>query len=344
MYLGLPIAKKWGAVIGVNTFSSQGYEVSSTISIDSSQVSNVFQGDGTVNRLFVGTGIDLINRGDSLTFSIGGNASYIFGNLERLSSVVFDNSNTYNSRIQYRSSISGWNFDGGIQFFKRFKTSSKNRCFLRIGSSISMGPNLNSNNDLYAYTFLYNFGVQEIPFDTLENVENKQSEISIPSKMSFGLGFGKNKNSQRSWDLSLQYSISDWSNFNATTNLANQTSLPLGPSSTMAIGYRITPNLDWSNNNKSIFTKSSYSFGYHYTESAILLENIGLINNGINFGVSIPLLSSRSLSMMNLSCEVGRLGNIGINKIEENYIKFAIGFTMAPDTRYDRWFRKRKYD
>jgi hypothetical protein len=48
--------------------------------------------------------------------------------------------------------------------------------------------------------------------------------------------------------------------------------------------------------------------------------------------------------MMNLSCEVGRLGDIGINKIEENYIKFAIGFTMAPDTRYDRWFRKRKYD
>ena len=38
-----------------------------------------------------------------------------------------------------------------------------------------MGPNLNSNNDLYAYTFLYNFGVQEIPFDTLENVENKLS-------------------------------------------------------------------------------------------------------------------------------------------------------------------------
>ena len=29
---------------------------------------------------------------------------------------------------------------------------------------------------------------------------------------------------------------------------------------------------------------------------------------------------------------------------EENYINFAIGFTMAPDTRYDRWFRKRQYD
>tara|TARA_Y100001933_G_scaffold54216_1_gene53538 strand:+ start:3444 stop:4805 length:1362 start_codon:yes stop_codon:yes gene_type:complete len=344
MFLGLPLTRRWGMVIGIIPMSSVGYEVSSENVVDTSIVTSRFNGDGSINKLLIGNGFNIINKGDSTRLSIGFNASYLFGTLNHISSFIHTSPSSYNSRIHQRSSISGWNFDGGIQFFKRFKTSSKNRYFLRIGSSISMGPNLNSNNDLYAYTFLYNFGVQEIPFDTLENVENKQSEISIPSKMSFGLGFGKNKNSQRSWDLSLQYSISDWSNFNATINLANQTSLPLGPSSTMAIGYRITPNLDWSNNNKSIFTKSSYSFGYHYTESAILLENIGLINNGINFGVSIPLLSSRSLSMMNLSCEVGRLGNIGINKIEENYIKFAIGFTMAPDTRYDRWFRKRKYD
>ena len=47
---------------------------------------------------------------------------------------------------------------------------------------------------------------------------------------------------------------------------------------------------------------------------------------------------------MNLGFEFGKLGNINNNNIEENYINFAIGFTMAPDTRYDRWFRKRQYD
>ena len=71
MYLGLPISQKWGAVLGVNTFSSQGYEVSSTISIDSSQVSNVFQGDGTVNRLFIGTGLDLVKEVTRLPFQLG---------------------------------------------------------------------------------------------------------------------------------------------------------------------------------------------------------------------------------------------------------------------------------
>jgi hypothetical protein len=47
---------------------------------------------------------------------------------------------------------------------------------------------------------------------------------------------------------------------------------------------------------------------------------------------------------MNLGMELGKLGDLNNVNIEENYINFAIGFTMAPDTRYDRWFRKRQYD
>ena len=118
----------------------------------------------------------------------------------------------------------------------------------------------------------------------------------------------------------------------------------MGPSSTIALGYRIIPDLDWSNANKSILRKSTYTIGFHQTKSSVLINNVGLINNGINFGLSVPLLSSRSFSRMNLGVELGRLGDLTIDEIEENYIKFAIGFTMAPDTRYDRWFRKRKYD
>jgi hypothetical protein len=74
------------------------------------------------------------------------------------------------------------------------------------------------------------------------------------------------------------------------------------------------------------------------------VDENSLIQNGINFGVSIPLLSSRSLSRVNFGVEFGKLGDLTINKIEENYLKFSLGFSLGPDTRYDRWFRKRKYD
>ena len=112
----------------------------------------------------------------------------------------------------------------------------------------------------------------------------------------------------------------------------------------MSFGFRWTPNLDFANSNKSILSKSTYSIGGHQTTSFILIDQNSLENYGINFGLTIPLLSSRSFSTMNLGFEFGKLGNINNNNIEENYINFAIGFTMAPDTRYDRWFRKRQYD
>jgi hypothetical protein len=105
----------------------------------------------------------------------------------------------------------------------------------------------------------------------------------------------------------------------------------------------LSPNLDWSNTNKSLLSKSTFCLGIHQTKSKIIVDE-KLIQNGINFGVSIPLLSSRSLSRVNFGVEVGKLGDLTINKIEENYFKFSIGFSLGPDTRYDRWFRKRKYD
>ena len=48
--------------------------------------------------------------------------------------------------------------------------------------------------------------------------------------------------------------------------------------------------------------------------------------------------------MINLAAEYGKLGKQENGLIEENYFKVAIGLSMAPDTRYDRWFKKRKYD
>ena len=95
---------------------------------------------------------------------------------------------------------------------------------------------------------------------------------------------------------------------------------------------------------KNILQKSSYSCGFRYGKSFIELDDKQLINYGINLGVSIPLLSSRSLSMINISGEFGKLGEVNDNSIEENYFKLSIGFSLAPDTRYDRWFKKRKYD
>ena len=343
LFLGLPITKNWGLVLGIAPVSSLGYHVSSTEPFDSSTVSYAYKGDGSVNRLMIGNGFNLLNKGDTTRLSFGINTSYLFGNLERTSSVIYNNSNNYNSRVQYRSSLSGWSFDGGIQFYKRIKTLSDNKFFLNIGVNYSLNSDISTENDFFAYTFKYNFSIQEFPKDTLEQA-NESSSISIPQKMEFGLVFGKSHKNKRRWDLGIQYSSMDWTQYTDNSSFLSSNDFKLAPSSRIAIGYRITPNLDWSNANKSFLTKSTYSFGFHQTQSKIFIAENQLLNNGINFGVSIPMISSRSLSRINLGFELGRLGELATNSIEENYFKFSIGFSLAPDTRYDRWFRKRKYD
>ncbi len=344
MFLGLPMSKNWGVVFGVIPYSSVGYNVSSNTIVDTSTVTSSFSGDGSLNKIFLGNGFNLLNKGDSIKLSIGFNTSYMFGNVNHYSSVVYNDIGAYNSRIQYTSSNSGLHFNAGFQFYKRFITVNKNKYYLRLGGAYDLKSTINTNNDFFAYTFLYNFGIQEQALDTIENIENLPGSTTIPEKVSFGLGFGKNKNDQKRWDIGIQYSLTDWSKFSEVRNGINFKSLPMGRSSSISVGYRLIPNLDWASSSKSAASKFSYLIGMHYTKSAILLENLNLINIGINFGVSIPLISSRSLSRITLSGEIGKLGELEVNNIEENYLKFTIGFSMGPDTRYDRWFRKRKYD
>jgi hypothetical protein len=112
----------------------------------------------------------------------------------------------------------------------------------------------------------------------------------------------------------------------------------------LSIGARITPSLDFSSKNKNSFQKSTYSLGFNYGNSFIVINDQQLTNYGMNFGISMPLISSRSLSRINLGFEFGKLGTIDNGLIEDNYLKCSIGFSLAPDARYDRWFKKRKYD
>ena len=343
LLLGLPITKNWGLVLGITPISSLGYQVSSTVPLDTSSVNYVYKGDGSINRLMIGNGINIINKGDTTRLSIGINSSYLFGNLERTSSVIYNNTNDYNSRLQYRSSLSGWSIDGGFQFYKKISTKSSNKYFINLGVNYSLNSDMSTENDFFAYTFRYSFGLQEIAKDTLE-ISTLSSTITLPKKLEFGLVIGKAFKNKRRWDLGLQYSIMDWGEYVDNSGFLSSTNSQLGASSRIAVGYRITPNLDWSNTNKSILSKSSFSLGYHQTESKIIIDDKGLLNTGINFGISMPMISSRSLSRFNLGFELGKLGDLIDNNIEENYFKFSIGFSLAPDTRFDRWFRKRKYD
>jgi hypothetical protein len=61
--LGFPLTKNWGFVFGILPVSSLGYNISNTVPFDTSTVSYIFSGDGSVKRLMIGNGFNLINLG-----------------------------------------------------------------------------------------------------------------------------------------------------------------------------------------------------------------------------------------------------------------------------------------
>ena len=151
----------------------------------------------------------------------------------------------------------------------------------------------------------------------------------------------KNKNV---WSIGAQFNIANWDIYKEVFDNIASGNQDLSQMTELIIGGRITPTIDFDDKNKNSFQKSTYSFGFKYGNSFININDQQLTNYGMNFGISIPLLSSRSLSRVNISTELGRMGTIENELIEESYLKLSIGFSLAPDTRYDRWFKKRKYD
>jgi len=109
------------------------------------------------------------------------------------------------------------------------------------------------------------------------------------------------------------------------------------------LSYTPTLMKDWNSKSRSIFQKSTYRAGLRTGTTNIVVNNEQINDYGISFGISIPLLSSRSFSSVDLGLDLGRLGTTDNNLVEDNYFKVYLGFSLAP-SNYDRWFRKRKYD
>jgi len=345
MIIGLPISKRCGIALGILPYSTVGYDISSNTLLSNDTVTYNYKGDGSVNRILIGTGYDLINKGDTTRFSLGFNASYVFGTLNRNNSVLFQESTFYNSRVQNRMSLSGFSFDAGIHFYQEIKGRAENdRWIYQLGATQTFSSDISARRDFYAYSFIYNFSVQEIPKDTTYFYENQAGSVTIPDHFSIGMNLGRNKQDKNVWSIGAQFNIYNWDVYKEVFDNIESPIQELSQMTELIIGGRITPSIEFDNKNKNTFAKSTYSFGLRYGNSFINVNDVQLTNYGMNFGISIPLLSSRSLSRINISTELGKIGTIENELIEESYLKLSIGFSLAPDTRYDRWFKKRKYD
>ncbi|WP_350289976.1 hypothetical protein [uncultured Croceitalea sp.] len=311
--IGFPIANKVGLGFGLMPYSSVGYNLTSV----SGETTNVFSGEGGLNRVYLSIGFEPIKN-----LSLGATINYNFGTLEysRLQSVENVQFGTIDNR---ESRVNGFDFNYAANYTK--KVGEKHTFFAHAG--VNTQVNLVSKNTERIGSFSLSNGQEiEIVDVNLDEQNLRNTELKIPTISTLGLGFGED----RKWFLGAEYSFQQLSSFeNAFLRIEN---IQYDDASTVAFGGYFVPDY---NSFTSYFSRITYRAGLRYDQTGMIVNNKEINNFGITFGFGLPL--GNNFSNLNLGFELGRRGTTDAGLIEESYFKVNVGLSLN-----DKWFVKRK--
>ncbi|USD26225.1 hypothetical protein [Flagellimonas marinaquae] len=316
--IGFPIADKLGVGFGIMPYSSVGYSLNSVMdNVQGAEVTNIYEGDGGINRLYASVGFEPIKN-----LSLGVTVNYNFGNLEyqRIQSVEDVQFGTLDNR---ESKINGYDF----KYALNYNPTIKDKYTLYTSVLVNTQGNLVSKNTQTLGSFSLSNGnnVEVVDVD-LDASNLRNTELKIPTRTTLGLGFGENKK----WFLGAEYSFQQMSDFeNRFLGLENVT---YSDANTYAFGGYWVPDYRALS---GYFKRVTYRAGLRYDVSGLVVNEKEINNFGITFGLGLPLGSS--FSNLNLGFELGRRGTTDANLIEESYFKVNVGLSLN-----DRWFQQRK--
>ncbi|MGG5486236.1 hypothetical protein [Gaetbulibacter sp. PBL-D1] len=312
--LSVPMGK-FGLGMGLLPYTSVGYKIESTN--DDGNINNRYTGEGGLNKAFLGLGYQITEE-----LSLGVDASYNFGNIQNnVAEYRYDDDGVL---IQYatveanRSDLSGLNFNIGVSY----KTMISDKLELISGLTYSPKSKIGSNNSRTFTT-----GTNTIEADlAAEGLD--QTDLTLPSSFSFGVGIGQ----PRKWFLGAEYSSQNTSEFSNpifsidNTNFVNASSFSLG-------GFYI-PNYD---SFSGYWKRATYRAGMRFEHTGLKINNEDIREFGMSFGVGLPV--GGMFSNANLGLEFGKRGTTNANLIQENFINFQLSLSLN-----DRWFQKIKYN
>ncbi|WP_339917274.1 hypothetical protein [Yeosuana marina] len=322
--LSIPMGK-FGFGFGLMPYTSVGYKLESVNS--DGDLLNRFRGQGGLNKVYLGMGYMLAKD-----LSIGIDASYNFGNITNSTvEYIYDSEGLpllYNSRENNRSDLSGLNVNFGLTYKKLLKDKYE----FVTGITYTPKSNLTSNNTRSFSTITTGASGQEFVLNTVETDLNavglQQTDLTLPSKFSIGVGIGK----PRKWFVGTEYTAQQTSKF--FNPLYSSTTTNYEDASTISLGGFYIPQY---NSFTSYFKRVVYRAGLHFEKTGLIINNESIKEFGMSFGLGLPV--GDIFSNANLGVEIGKRGTTSSNLIQENFINFQLSLSLN-----DRWFQKRKYD
>lgn len=321
LLVGFPINKWWKSSFGIMPYSKIGYNIDLIIDMSEynfADILNEVEGEGGINRVYWGNSF---NIGKNLRLGI--DASYIFGNSNRNSTVLFlDSLNIYGSKVETSTRGSGFIFDYGLQY----DIHTKGNDVLTLGVIYANSFNVSANRKYLSKTITggYYDVVEEVQ-DTVQYIPDEKGSFVIPARLGFGAVYKR----PGSWLVGMDVEWQKWSDFErfGVPDTLNNTLR-------LAMGGQFSPD---HTSISSLFKRMTYRAGARFQQSYLSFNGNPINEFGISFGVSFPMKKSKTA--IDLSFEVGQRGTTKDNLIQENFFNINFGLSIQ-----EHWFYKRKYN
>ncbi|MCX6250154.1 MAG: hypothetical protein NTX61_05310 [Bacteroidetes bacterium] len=314
---GMPVTHWWRTSLGLVPFSDVGYNILNQQTItDVGIVDRLYSGSGGINRFFWGNGFRPFKN-----LSVGMNASYLFGSMNREATVLYpDSLYLSNFKVDNNITISDFYFNFGVQYSFRLKDD----LHLIAGAVFAPQTKVRAKTDMVAQTFFLGADGTEHVRDTIEKAEGEKGTFLIPMMLGGGISLEKTDK----WVIGIDSKWQDWSKFTAFGR-----SDSLIDSYQISVGAEFLPDL---NNYNNYLKRIRYRIGFLYDNSYLQLRGKMLTEYAISAGIGLPLRGMKTA--LNLGIQWGSMGTTNNGLIQETYFRFVVGFSI-----YERWFVKRKY-
>lgn len=316
----LPVTHWWSGSFGLLPYASKGYQINVTDGSDLLMSSSGFSGTGTLTKFYIGNAFRIGKH-----LSLGINTWFMFGKITDNTYVYFPyDTETYDYMKNSSLNAHGVGITNGLQY----QVSSKNGNSFTFGATFEPKINIKSTYIIHEERTLYRLSSSSAAIvDTIRHVESSNKGLELP--MSYGAGFSYKIKNKITFGADAYYQ-----KWKETQFLGEQASY-LTNSSRYSTGIEFVPNMY---SIRSYWDRAEYRFGGFYENSFLTLNGSQLKTYGITFGLGLPL-SHQYRSLLNLSCEIGRLGTTDNDLIRETYAKFTLHFFL-----HDRWFYQTKFD
>ena len=321
MIVGIPVGK-FGIGFGLIPYSSVGYKIGRTDYVTNNNNDTIrsiisrYNGIGGVNKVFLGFGYRLTKN-----INIGGDLQYNFGTIET-NSLQYQTDLQYGSRENNVSDLRGVNFDLGITY--QTKVKSKYSFFSSLAYTPEAVLTLGNTRNI-EIVLVTSSSVR--PVET-QNIGVADTKIKLPSKLSFGSGFGQVKKWLVGGEITfIQNSVMS----NRFTDINGAT---FENSVRYSLGGFFIPNY---NSYSSYYKRIVYRGGLRYENTGLVIQDKSITDFAANIGLGMPL--GGTFTNINIGLEIGKRGTKYYNLVEENYINLSVGLSLS-----DKWFVKRKFD